>query len=47
MTKQVEGLLLDMLWLDRAAEQPLYRQLDSQLRAAVLSGRLAPGTRLR
>ena len=46
MTKQVEGLLLDMLWLDRAAEQPLYRQLDSQLRAAVLSGRLAPGTRL-
>ena len=46
MTKQVEGLLLDMLWLDRAAEQPLYRQLDSQLRAAVLSGGLAPGTRL-
>ncbi|MEM7222491.1 MAG: PLP-dependent aminotransferase family protein [Pseudomonadota bacterium] len=46
MTKQVEGLLLDMVWLDRAAGQPLYRQLDGQLRAAVLSGRLAPGTRL-
>ena len=46
MTKHREGLLLEMISLDRAAPLPLYRQLDGQLREAVLSGRLAPGTRL-
>ena len=46
MTKAIEGRLLDMLWLDRESGLPLYRQLDGQLRAAVLSGRLAPGVRL-
>ncbi|MFQ5783749.1 MAG: PLP-dependent aminotransferase family protein [Alphaproteobacteria bacterium] len=46
MTKQVEGLLLDMITLDRDGGLPLYRQLDSQLRRAVLSGRLPPETRL-
>ncbi len=34
------------LALDRGAPEPLHRQLYSQVRDAVLSGRLAPGTRL-
>lgn len=46
MTKQPVGLLLDMISLDRKSVTPLYRQLDAQLRAAVLSGRLAAGVRL-
>ena len=46
MTKRADGLLFDMIALDRNAALPLYRQLDSQLRSAVLSGRLGPGTRL-
>ena len=46
MTKQPVGLLLDMISLDRNSPTPLYRQLDAQLRAAVLSGRLAAGVRL-
>src|SRR5712691_10667462 len=32
--------------LDKSASSPLYRQLYDQLREAILSGRLAPGTRL-
>ena len=32
--------------LDRSAATPLHRQLYDQLREAILSGRLAPGTRL-
>ncbi len=46
MPKQAVGLLLDMITLERSAATPLYRQLDLQLREAVLSGRLASGTRL-
>ena len=34
------------LVLDRASREPLQRQLYGQIRAAVLSGRLAPGARL-
>ena len=43
MTKRADGLLLDMIALDRGGTLPLYRQLDSQLRTAVLSGRLGAG----
>ena len=46
MTKPVEGVLLDMIALDRASETPLYLQLDGQIRAAVLSGALGEGVRL-
>ncbi len=46
MPKQAAGLLLDMIALDRGSDRPLYRQLDDQLREAVLSGRLPPGARL-
>ena len=46
MSRQATGQLLDMIALDRGADQPLYRQLDLQIRAAVLSGRLVAGTRL-
>jgi GntR family transcriptional regulator/MocR family aminotransferase len=46
MAKQAEGALLDMVALDRDSPRPLYLQLDDQIRAAVLSGALAPGARL-
>jgi GntR family transcriptional regulator/MocR family aminotransferase len=46
MPKHASGALLAMISLDRAASMPLFRQLDEQLRAAVLTGRLSPGTRL-
>ena len=46
MAKQPTGMLLDMLSLERDSATPLYRQLDAQLREAVLSGRLSEGTRL-
>ena len=46
MTKPAEGVLLDMITLDRASPTPLYLQLDGQIRAAVLSGALAKGDRL-
>ena len=38
--------LAAIVTLDRDSDLPIYRQLDAQLRAAVLSGRLAPGRRL-
>ncbi len=46
MSRQARGALFDMVLLDRESETPLYLQLDSQIRAAVLSGALAPGARL-
>jgi GntR family transcriptional regulator / MocR family aminotransferase len=38
--------LLDWLTLDTGAGQPLYRQLYEQIRNAVISGRLAAGTKV-
>jgi len=32
--------------LERASATPLYRQIEEQLRSAILSARLRPGTRL-
>ncbi len=46
MTKAIEGVLLDMIAIDRESSTPLYLQLDRQLRAAVLSGTLKKGNRL-
>lgn len=44
--KDVGGLLLAGIRLDRHSEQPLYRQLALQMRALVLDGTLRPGARL-
>ncbi len=46
MTKAIEGVLLDMITIDRRSSIPLYLQLDTKLRAAVLSGALKEGSRL-
>ena len=46
MSKLAAGALLDMLAIDRAAATPIYLQLDSQIREAVLSGALAKGDRM-
>ena len=37
---------LDALALDETAAEPLYRQLENQIRAAILEARLQPGARL-
>lgn len=37
---------LDALTLDEAAAEPLYRQLEDQIRTAIWEGRLQPGERL-
>ncbi len=42
----MKGVLLEMLNLDRSSQTPMYLQLDTQLRAAVLSGTLVKGDRL-
>ena len=44
--KDVGGLLLAGVRLDRDSEQPLYRQLALQMRTLVLDGTLRPGARL-
>ncbi|TDJ20977.1 MAG: PLP-dependent aminotransferase family protein [Gammaproteobacteria bacterium] len=46
MPKHAGGALLGILDLNRAARLPLFRQLDNQIRQAILSGRLPLGTRL-
>ena len=46
MTKQASGAFLSMISLDRGTGLPLYRQLDRQIRDAVLTGRLPPDSRL-
>ncbi len=46
MPKHAGGALLGILELDRCARLPLFRQLDNQIRQAILSGRLPLGTRL-
>jgi GntR family transcriptional regulator/MocR family aminotransferase len=44
--KHAGGALLGILDLDRSSRLPLFRQLDNQIRQAILSGRLPLGTRL-
>jgi GntR family transcriptional regulator/MocR family aminotransferase len=46
MAKQPRGALLAMLSLDRSSPVPLFRQLDSQLRRAILCRQLPQGARL-
>ena len=46
MPRRPGGVLLSAIEADPAASRPLYRQLYLQLRKAVLSGELAPETRL-
>jgi len=46
MPRGGSGALLGLVALARDAGVPLFRQLDRQLREAILSGRLVPGTRL-
>jgi len=44
--KHAGGALLGILDLDRSSRLPLFRQLDNQIRQAILFGRLPLGTRL-
>ncbi|MEO5321924.1 PLP-dependent aminotransferase family protein [Mesorhizobium sp. CC13] len=46
MAKQLEGPILPFLRLDAAAAVPKFRQVQDQLRQAILKGHLRPGTRL-
>src|SRR5436309_7090600 len=46
MPKQTPDLPLPSIRLDATAELPLHRQLYEQLRTAIRSGHLKPGTRL-
>ena len=46
MKKRYAAALLGTLALDRASDEPLYRQLYFAIREAILDGRLRPGTRL-
>lgn len=46
MPKGEPGAMLGLISLDRDSAVPMFRQLDRQIRDAILSGRLAPGTRL-
>ena len=46
MTKTRGGVLLELPSLDRGGPVPLYRQLYTQVRAQILTGKLAPGDRL-
>ncbi|HEV8431278.1 MAG TPA: PLP-dependent aminotransferase family protein [Pyrinomonadaceae bacterium] len=46
MSKIATSLPNAVIAVDRSRSIPLYRQLYDQLRSAILSGRLAPGTRL-
>ena len=46
MQRRYAAAPLGTLAIDRDAEEPLYRQLYFALRAAILEGRLRPGTRL-
>ncbi|TDP43628.1 PLP-dependent aminotransferase family protein [Zavarzinia compransoris] len=46
MAKQLDGPLLPFLRLDAAAALPKFRQLQDQLRVAILRGHLRAGTRL-
>ena len=46
MTRAIREQLLDIVSLDREVATPLFRQLDTQLRQAIVSQRLPAGTRL-
>ena len=46
MAANARRVLLSMVDIDREAPVPLYQQLDSALRKAVLSGSLKAGARL-
>ncbi|MEM7172731.1 MAG: PLP-dependent aminotransferase family protein [Pseudomonadota bacterium] len=46
MVKRAGGVFLDFLRADPESPKPLYRQIYQEIRKAVLSGRLQPGTRL-
>lgn len=46
MAKTASFIDLGAIMLDAAVPQPLYRQIYSNLRAAILDGQIAPGTRL-
>lgn len=46
MKKRYAAALLGTLSLDRASDEPLYRQLYFAIREAILDSRLRPGTRL-
>jgi GntR family transcriptional regulator/MocR family aminotransferase len=41
-----KGALLPLIKIDRSIGLPIYRQLETQIRRAVVSGQLRPGTRL-
>lgn len=46
MAKRKSGALLTLITIDRNSKVPLYRQIEDQLRSAVLAGSLPGGTRL-
>ncbi|MGH6782705.1 MAG: GntR family transcriptional regulator, partial [Sphingomonadaceae bacterium] len=46
MAKQLEGPILPFLRLDAAVALPKFRQVQDQLRMAILRGHLRAGTRL-
>src|SRR5579859_3610216 len=46
MARPAAALPFITVRLDRTAERPLYRQLYDAVRAAILDGRLAPGSQL-
>lgn len=46
MTKRKSGALLTLIRIDRESKAPLFRQIEDQLRSAVLAGSLPGGTRL-
>ena len=43
--KRLGGALFSFVDLERSSPVPLFRQWDARIRQAVLSGRLAPGSR--
>lgn len=45
MSRQAGGLV-PLVHLDPNSRKPLYRQLDDELRVAILGGRLSPGSRI-
>lgn len=46
MAKRKSGALLTRIVIDRSSRAPLFRQIEDQLRGAILAGSLSGGTRL-